>query len=169
MGGVKDALFGKQGHSGNENNKDLEPVLMPGVSYVTQGGNLMGNLLGVNGAPAQTDALTNFANSGGMKFLQDQGQKMVTSSKAAQGLLKSGSYGTALQQYGQGLASTYLNQYMKDLTDFSQLGLGSAGILASTGQNSSTPKQGLLQAAAGNPGTPGAIAGGGGDAAAAGA
>ena|SRR5690242_11972183 len=152
MGGVKDEIFGSKGHSGNENNKDLEPVLMPSVNYVTQGGNMLGNLLGVNGGPAQTGALTNFANSGGMQFLEDQGQKMVTSSKAAQGLLKSGSYGTALEKYGQGLASTYLNQYMDDLLKFSNLGLGSAGVLAATGQNSTTPKQGLLSSAASNPG-----------------
>lgn len=162
MGGVKRTLFGSTGHTGNENNKDLEPVLMPAVNYVTQGGNLMGNLLGVNGGPAQTDALNNFANSGGMQFLEGEGQKMVTSSKAAQGLLKSGSYGTALEKYGQGLASTYLNQYMQNLMDYSRLGLGSAGVLAETGQNSNQPKQGLAQILAGQAADFAKMGGGGG-------
>lgn len=153
MGGVKDTIFGakskEKSESGNVNNDLLTGSLSPALGYVTGGGNLMGSLLGVNGEGAQTGALENFANSGGMQFLMDQGQKMVTSSKAAQGLLKSGSYGTALEKYGQGLASTYLNQYMQNLLGYSGLGLGAAGVLAKSGDYSKGsaigPKKGLIQ------------------------
>jgi hypothetical protein len=156
MGGVKDVLFGKAGHSTtkNVNNDLLTGSLSPALGYVTGGGNMMGNLLGVGGAPAQTDALTNFANSGGMKFLMDQMAKGVTSTKASQGLLNSGSYGTALQDRSMGLASTYLNQYMSQLMDYSKLGLGAAGVLSDSGKQESSvgSKPGLYQTLAANAG-----------------
>src|SRR6185369_12554207 len=108
--GLKSTLFGKKpkpesSESGNHAWDFLNGALQPSVGFLNSGGNMIGNLLGVNGGPAQTGALENFANSGGMKFLQDQGMKMITSNKSASGLLGSGSYGTALEKYGQGLAS----------------------------------------------------------------
>lgn len=159
MGGATDTIFGakskEKSESGNLNNDLLTGAMSPALGYLTGGGNLLGNMLGVGGAPAQTDALNNYAKSGGMDFLMQQGQKAITSSKAASGLLNSGSYGTALEKYGQGLASTYLNQYMSQLLDFSKLGLGAGGILASSGAYSkgsgTGPKEGLLSKAAGNP------------------
>lgn len=164
--GLKSFLFGKKpkpetSTSGNYAYNGLNTALSPSVNFLSQGGNMLGNLLGVGGGAAQTGALENFANSGGMKFLQDQGMKMVTSSKAASGLLNSGSYGTALEKYGQGLASTYLNDYMKNLLGFSNLGLGAAGILSdagrySTGTGATQGKSGafpyILQAASMIPG-----------------
>lgn len=139
--GVKSFLFGKKPKpestsSGNYAWDVLKGPLTPALGYVTGGGNMLGNLLGVNGGPAQTSALNNYANSGGMQFLMEQGQKAITSSKAASGLLNSGSYGTALEKYGQGLASTYLNDYMKNLLGYSQLGIGAAGALAGAGSHS---------------------------------
>lgn len=151
---VKSVLFGKgpkpeTSESGNKAYDSINSSFSPGFSYFTGGGDMMGNLLGVNGEPAQTGALENFANSGGMQFLMDQGQKAITSSKAAQGLLNSGSYGTALEKYSQGLASTYLNQYLQNLTDYSKLGLGAGGLVAqagaySKGKGASQGKPGVL-------------------------
>jgi hypothetical protein len=113
---------------------------------------MMGALLGIPGYGNQTGALENFANSGGMEFLREQGEKGITSSKAASGLLKSGSYGTALAKYNQGLASTYLNQYMSNLKDFAGIGLGSAGVLSDAGKfnesNGEGKKQGVAQSLA---------------------
>jgi hypothetical protein len=166
MGGVKDFLFGEapepqKQESGNHAYDDIKGAFSPGFDYFSQGGNMLGSLLGVGGEGAQTGALENFANSGGMKFLQDQGTKMITSSKAASGLLNSGSYGTALTKYGQGLASTYLNDYMKNLMGFSQLGLGAGNLVTqagqySTGTGQTAGKQGnlgtILQAASMIPG-----------------
>jgi hypothetical protein len=152
--GLKTALMGKppqpaSSESGNHAYDSINKSFSPGFDYFTKGGDMLGNMLGVGGGPAQTDALNNFANSGGMQFLMDQGQKMVTSSKAAQGLLKSGSYGTALEKYGQGLASTYLNQFLDHLTDYSKLGLGAGSLVSSAGQYSTQEgakpaKQGIL-------------------------
>lgn len=154
MGGVRDTIFGAKSKEKdqNVNNDLLVNSFTPALGYLTGGGNLMGNMLGVGGAPAQTDAITNYANSGGMKFLQEQGAKGITSTKAAQGLLSSGSYGTALTKYNQGLASTYLDHYMQSLLDYSKLGLGAGGVLAESGaeKKATGPKKGLLQSAVEN-------------------
>lgn len=166
MGGVKDTLFGTGGKSDqtNVNNNMLTGSLGPALGYVTGGGNMMSNLLGIGGAPAQTDALEKYANSGGMQFLREQGMKGITSSKAAQGLLQSGSYGTALAKYNNGLASTYLNQYMSSLNDLSKIGLGAGGILAESGveKHEKGAKKGLLQTFAEGAGKAAAAGGGGG-------
>lgn len=138
--GLKSFIFGKPAKpetssKGNYAYDDLKGSLMPVVGNVSSGSSMLGNLLGVNGGSSQTGALNNFASSGGMDFLREQGQKAITSSKAASGLLNSGSYGTALEDYGQGLAKTYLNDYMKNLMGFSNLGLGAAGILGQAGEH----------------------------------
>jgi hypothetical protein len=152
---TKSTIFGKKpkpetSESGNHAYNDISSAFSPGFNYFSQGGNMVGNLLGVNGGPAQTAGLENFANSGGMDFLREQGTKAITSSKAAQGLLNSGSYGTALEKYGQGLASTYLNQYMDNLMKYSNLGLQSGMLVSDAGKYSkgtgaTAGKPGLLQ------------------------
>jgi hypothetical protein len=81
----------------------------------------------------QTGALNNFANSGGMQFLLQQGQNAISGQNAAGGVLNSGATGKALEQYGQGLASQYLNQYMDQLFKLSNLGLGSASAISGSG------------------------------------
>lgn len=138
---LKSTIFGKgpkpeTKESGNLFANDIKGAFSPGFNYFTKGGDMVGNLLGLNGGPAQTSGLENWANSGGMDFLMNQGQRAITSSKAASGLLKSGSYGTALEKYGQGLASTYLNQYMDNLFKYSNLGLGAGSLVANAGQYS---------------------------------
>lgn len=166
MGKVGDTVFGSPGKSSqtNVNNSALMGSLQPALGYVTGSGNMMGNILGINGGPAQTQGLENYANSGGMQFLRDEGMKGITSSKAAQGLLQSGSYGTALAKYNNGLASTYLNQYMSNLNNLGQLGLGAGNILAESGveKHEKGAKKGLLQSAAEGAAKAAAASGGGG-------
>jgi hypothetical protein len=149
--GIKTSLFGKpsQESSKNVNNDLITSNFGDTMGYANQAGGLMSGLLGGN-----TDALNSFANSGGMKFLQDQGQKTITSSKAANGLLNSGSYGTALADYGQKLASTYLSQYMGGLKDLGSLGLGAGQVVSGAGeqQKSTGAKQGLFSTLAGQAG-----------------
>lgn len=111
----------------------------------------------------QQDALNGFADSAGMQFLRDQGIKAIESSQAGKGLLQSGATGTALDKFGQGLAQTYLNQYMDQLLNYSRLGAQGAGILADVGSYSDGTstgssqgkgtggKQGLVQTILGNP------------------
>lgn len=90
-------------------------------------------------APAATpalDALTNFSNSAGLKFLQDQGNNMINNNQAAKGMLQSGATAKGIEDYANNLNSTYLNQYLSHLFDFGKLGLGAAGILSDAGKYS---------------------------------
>jgi hypothetical protein len=124
MGKAGDVLFGKpskeKSESGNNNNKLLTGALSPALGYLTGGGGMMGNLLGVNGGAAQTQGLENYANAGGMQFLRDQGLKGIESNQAAKGLLNSGSTLTSMNKFNSGLASTYLDHFMSQLNDFSK-------------------------------------------------
>lgn len=87
-----------------------------------------------NPAPASpTDAVNTFANSAGMNFILDQGQKALSGASAANGTFNSGATGKALTQYGQNLGSTYLNDYMNHLLDYAKLGLGGASALTGAG------------------------------------
>lgn len=141
--GLKSFLGGKPSSqsSKNVNNDLITSNFGNTMGYANQAGSLMSALLG-----GDTSALNAFAKSGGEDFLMQEGQKAITSSKAAQGLLNSGSYGTALEKYGQGLASTYLNQYMQGLQNLGQLGLGAGNIVSGAGetQKSTGAKEGLI-------------------------
>lgn len=164
MGGVSRTLFGapskekSSSESGDTAYPAISGALTPALNYTTQGGDMMANLLGVGGGPAQTDALNNFANSGGMQFVQNQGLNGIASNNAAKGLLQSGSTLQAMDKYNQNLASTYLTQYMGGLDNLSKLGIGAGGIMSDAGRYSNSSgsgtgaKQGLLQTLAGNPG-----------------
>lgn len=135
MGLFKKPKAQKQ-ESGNHAWGAINDAFKPALGYVTQGGNMMANLLGVGpgGAAAQTGALDNWANSGGMKWQMEQGNRMINSNQAMKGLLQSGSTLKGLEKYGQGLGSTYLNQYMDQLGRLAGIGLGAGGTMAQAGQ-----------------------------------
>lgn len=133
MGGFFKKPKPQKQESGNLAYGDISSAFKPALGYVTQGGNALANLLGV-GTGDQTQALDKFANSGGMQWLMDQGNRMINSNQAAKGLLNSGSTLTGITKYGQGLGSTYLSQYMDKLLGLGNLGLGAGGVLSGAGQ-----------------------------------
>jgi hypothetical protein len=157
MGKVGRTLFGgpseesSQAQSGNQAYPAISSALSPAMGYTTQAGDLMGSLLGTNGGPAQTTALTNFANTGGMKFLQDQGMQGIASNQAAKGLLGSGSTLKAMDRYNQGVSSTYLNSYMQSLLGLGNMGVSAANAVGDAGKQSTSSskgegaKQGVMQ------------------------
>lgn len=73
-----------------------------------------------NGAPAQSQ-LNAVSNMPGYQFSLQQGTQALDRSAAAQGLLLSGGQQKAVTQYGQGLASTqlqnYLNEYQSNIVN----------------------------------------------------
>lgn len=147
--GLKSSLFGSPGEqeshseSGNHAWPAISGAFTPALGYVTQSGNMVGNLLGLNGSgPGQTQALDNFANSAGMQWTMDQGNKMINSNQAAKGLLKSGSTLEGIQQYGQGLGRTYMNQFMDNLFKLGNMGLGAGSVMASAGNWSKSDSKG---------------------------
>lgn len=129
------------GKTSNRSWSEIKGAFTPALGYVTQGGDALANLLGV-GTGDQTQALDKFANSGGMQWLMDQGNRMINSNQAAKGLLSSGSTLKGIEKYGQGLGSTYLSSYMDKLLGLGNLGLGAGGVMASAGQRSTGATQG---------------------------
>lgn len=95
-------------------------------------------------APANNagSALNTFANSAGEQFILNQGQQALSGASAANGVFDSGATGKALVQYGQGLGSQYLNQYMQNLGQYAGLGLGAAGAMTGAGGVSQSQSQG---------------------------
>lgn len=151
MGKVGRAIFGggkstKKEESGNLNNELIKNSYGGSMGATNQSTSMLGALLG-----GDTSALQAFADSGGQKFLMDEGNRMINSNQSAKGLLDSGSTLKAITKYGQGLASTRIDQYLDSLYKLGQLGLGAGGLVTQAGQYSkgkakSTEKKGILPA-----------------------
>jgi len=96
--------------------------------------------------PAGQPDYSSFYNSPDYKFTFDQGQRAVNSGLAARGLSNSGRAMKELTRYGQGAASTQLNNYRNQLaalagvgqtatTNTAQLGTATAGNIGQSYQN----------------------------------
>ena len=73
-----------------------------------------------------------------------EGSVGVTGNAAARGLLRSGSAGKALTQFGQNLQNQFADSYMNRLLGLAGLGIQSGGLMAQAGQvNKSKSKGGL--------------------------
>jgi len=81
--------------------------LAPGIASGTQGNTALQTYAASN--PQFTFNPSQYLNSDAMKFQQQQGSEAITNSAAAQGLGNSGNTLKALDQYNQGVASTYYN------------------------------------------------------------
>jgi hypothetical protein len=115
-------------NSNNVNNPMLASNLGPATQATGQATNLMSSML--NGGPG------GFADSGGFKFLMNQGTQDVNSNMASRGLLNSGADMKGLEDYRGGLAQTFLNNYLNQVNNMGQLGLGAGGVLAKSGDQS---------------------------------
>jgi len=115
-----------------QSNKALEEPYIQGGDAAEQ--ELLG-FLGLGGDPGATDAaFQKYLNSTGYQFAFNQGQDAVATSKAAAGMLGSGSLVKALDAYGTGLAEQYGQQYVGDLQNLTGTGASSANALAGQGQ-----------------------------------
>lgn len=136
------SIFGGSKQSSSSSNRaydTLNEAFSPVLGTTGTGANALMAMLGLGGDPAaQGQAFQNFQNSTGFDFMMDQGQRAITGSNAAKGLLRSGSTAKALTSFGQNLASTRYNDYMNQLLGLSNLGLGAGGVLAGAGNVSSS-------------------------------
>ena len=123
----------QRSESSNQAYPFLQQQLGGSVGNVGRAGDLISALLG-----GDRSALDSFANSAGLDFIMDQGSRAITGNRAAQGLLRSGGTGTALMDYGQDRARTFMQDYISNAMGLGQLGLGAAGTLASAGQRSTS-------------------------------
>ena len=115
-----------------DSNKALEtPFINAGDAAETE----LSGFLGLGGDPAATQAaFQKYLDSTGYQFDLSQGLDAVAQSKAASGLLGSGSLVKALDAFGTGLAQQYGQQYVNNLEYETGVGANGANALAGQGQ-----------------------------------
>jgi hypothetical protein len=97
--------------------------------------NLLSSFYGLNGSdPALGDsALAAFSRSPDYQFAMKEGIGALDSSAASKGSLLSGNQLRAVTEYGSGLATQNLSNYLTRLSGLSQQGMTGAGYLGSIG------------------------------------
>lgn len=123
----------------NQTRADQAPWRVEGGQAVSA----LGQFLGLGGVDAQgkptqgspQDYNKILAGLPGYQFQMDQGNQAVQRNLAARGLLNSGAAGKALQQYGQGVASDYAQQYVGGLESLAGLGQSSTQATGAAGAN----------------------------------
>jgi hypothetical protein len=106
------------------------------TGYAAKGSNAIADLLGLNGANAQTGGFDRFRDSSGYGFIRDQGIDAINSNNASKGLLGSGSALKAITGYSSNLAKSFLNDYLGNLTGLADQGNKAGSILAGAGNTS---------------------------------
>ena len=149
MGSLRGTLFGgsKQSSQSSSENRAypyLQEAFSPLVSTGNQSSNMIANLLGLNGTPAQTEGFDNWRNSTGYNFGLKQGMDAITGSAAAKGLLNSGSTARALTRFGQDYGSTKFNDYLGQLQGLINPMLQAGGIISNAGQVFKSSSKGEL-------------------------
>lgn len=114
-------------------NKGLE---MPFIQSGYGANDELNGFLGLGGDPKATQAaFQKYLDSTGYQFNLNQGLGAVANSKAASGLLDSGSLVKSLDAFGTGLADSYGQQYVDNLGNIVSRGANSANALAGQGQS----------------------------------
>ena len=153
MGFLKPKRAKSTSTSENVNNDYLKGAYGSTISQGTGANNFLSALLTGQGDVAG-------ANAGYQGYLQQAGyapalrqlSQSVTGQGAASGLLNSGATAKALQTRGAELNQGFYNNYLQQLAGLSGLGLQAGGLLANTGQKSTSTSKG------GGPSTFGSIA-----------
>jgi len=114
-------------------------TLNPFVDRGNEAGNAINSLLGISGGDnPQADynnALENFRSSTGFDFRQQEGNNALNTGYAASGALRSGAAQKSFADYNQNIASNEFGNYIGQLGNQQNLGLGAASAQAGVGQN----------------------------------
>ena len=119
--------------SGNQAFDQLNETFRPSTGLTSSASTAIGDLLGLNGADANTEGFKKFRDSSGYNFIQDEGINGITGSKAAGGLLNSGSTLRAITGYSSNLADQFLNQYLAQLSGLSDTGIKAGQVISGAG------------------------------------
>ena len=119
IGGAVKSLFGGSAQK-NENNavNAASPFNSQYAQYQPMLQQLVSNPSSVTSTPQY-------------QFQMQQGTQAINQGEAAEGQLNSGNRATALETYGQGLASSSYQQQFQDLAQLSGVGAGSMGAASS--------------------------------------
>lgn len=108
------------------NSKNAQPWITGGQGA----SNLLQSFYGIGGQPLNQTALDAFYKSPDYQFALKGGSDALDNSAAAKGGVLGGNQILAQTQYGQGLASQNLQNYLKQLTTMSGQGIQAAGNVA---------------------------------------
>ncbi len=140
-----------------ETRGNLDPYIQSGRGA----NNLLSSFYGLGGEPALGEAaLARFAASPDYQFALKGGVSALDNSASAKGGLLGGNQVRAVTEYGQGLATQNLGNYLSRLTGMSQQGMNAANSLGQFGAQQSQQQgamggqlSGLLAQLAGGQGT----------------
>lgn len=90
---------------------------------------------GTNALAKLQDPATSFQASPGYDYRLKQGLGAVTQTKAAQGLLRSGSYGDSLLKTGQDYGSNEFGNWWNQQSGLASMGMGAQNALTGVGMN----------------------------------
>lgn len=132
LSSVINTIFGGSNSKSQSGNQSYDWTTQnfgtPGASAY---GSALGSLGSVLGSSPQ-----DFWNNGGGDFLLNQGLGALTSKYSALGLDHSGAAMKGMEDYRNGLASTFLQNYIGDLTGFGDLGAKGGALTESAGEYS---------------------------------
>lgn len=123
---------------------------MPWLQAGTKALGTYANLLGQNGADAQSAAMAQFQASPDYNFRLNEGARALTARNAALGIQDSGAAQRSALQYAQGLASSEYGNYANRLAALAGVGQTAANTNAQVGQNYANAVGNLYQNNANN-------------------
>lgn len=132
----------------NATQQALQQYQQTMAPFVTAGtGALTGqqDLLGLNGAGAQSTAINGIQNSPQFQALQQQGQNAILANASATGGLRGGNVQSALGQFTPALLAQQIQQQYANLGGLTSLGQNSAAGIGSAGLQTGTNIANLLQ------------------------
>jgi len=127
---------------------NLDPFIKTGTGAT----NLLSSFYGLNGSNSALgdSALAAFANSPDYKFAMKEGIGALDNSAASKGGLLSGNQLRAVTEYGSGLATQNLTNYLSRLSGMAGQGIQAGGTLGQLGTNLGTGVSGQVGQSANN-------------------
>ena len=131
----------------DEQRRQFDKMVQLMSPYVSAGQIAMeqqGNLLGLGGATAQQQALSNLESSPQFAEMLRQGENAILQNASATGGLRGGNIQAALAQYRPQVLSDMINQQYTNLSGLTQMGQAAAAGQASAGMNTASNIGSLL-------------------------
>lgn len=133
--GLMDTLFGSGAKS--ESYNQAYPFMMDTYGGQAQGGtgafNALASLLGLGGEGDFTQGYDQFKKSAGYNNVMDEAMRGVTSSAGAGGMVRSGPTLKAMQDRAAGIGDKYFTNYLGQLGNLSNMGMGAGQLIAGAG------------------------------------
>jgi hypothetical protein len=117
--------------STNQGYGAISGALTPVMGNAATGANALGSLLG-----GDASGFNAYKKATGFDDLMAQGSRGITGGAAANGLLRSGSTGKALVNYGNTMQNQYANSYMSNLFNQANIGLDAGKTIGAAGATS---------------------------------